>query len=258
MKKNYPARIHLNCPTCNKSFNVPPSRVKNAKTVFCGKDCANVAQRTAKRYEFTCETCNKKFIDTKDHGADRRFCSRKCFCANAPDLSEKECSQCGDLFKPIRSAHTEDGVSKHCSRECYVESQKTGEQRNCLHCGVSFYTNPSHDNVCCSLECKSKYFSGSTAHAWRGGKFVSESTGHKFVALERPDRVGKYIAEHRMVAIKKIGRLLERHEMVIHLNNIPDDNRPENLYICGTNSQMKRIHAGSLPWPKKSNLTEYK
>jgi hypothetical protein len=258
MRKNYPTRIHLNCPTCNKVFNVPPSRVKNAKTVYCSKDCANIGQTTAPRYEFTCEACGIKFMETKDHGADRRFCSRKCFCSTAEDLIEKACLQCGDMFKPRRSDHTEEGISKYCSKECYADSQKTGSEVSCLNCGKPFYTNPSHNWTCCSMKCKSEYYSGAASHMWKGGKFVQDLTGHKFVALERPDRVSKYVAEHRMVAMQSIGRLLEQYEKVIHLNNVPDDNRPENLYICGTNSQMRRIHNGTLPWPKKSNLKEYK
>ena len=258
MRKNYPARIHLKCEVCKTEFTRPPSLVKKVKRSFCSKKCADVAQTTAPRFDFKCEVCKKVFRDTKDHGADRRFCSRECFSANAPDLSEKECPQCGNLFTPIRSVHTIDGVSKHCSKKCYSDSLKNGEERPCLNCGKNFYTNPSHDNTCCSLKCKAEYYSGSVSHLWKGGKFVSESTGHKFVALERPDRVAKYVAEHRMVAMQHIGRLLEQWEKVIHLNNLPDDNRPENLYICGTNSQMRKLFNGTLPWPKKSNLKEYK
>lgn len=258
MRRHYPERIHLKCEVCETQFTRQPSLVKKVKRSFCSKECANIAQTTAPRFNFTCEACKKVFIGTKDHGADRRFCSRECFCANAPDLSDKECPQCGNLFTPVKSSHTSDRASKYCSKKCYGESQKNGEERSCLNCGEKFYTTPSHDNTCCSLKCKAEYYSGSTSHKWKGGKFVAESTGHKFVALERPDRVGKYVAEHRMVVMQHIGRLLEEHEKVIHLNNLPDDNRPENLYICGTNSQMRKLFNGTLPWPKTSNLKEYK
>ena len=258
MGKAYIERVNLNCPICKKIVSVLPSRLKKTKTIYCGKDCANIGQTTSKRFEFKCEECGVKFKATKDHGADRRFCSRKCFCANSPDYAEKECPQCGDIFKPITSSHTEDGMSMHCSKKCYNESQKTGEEKSCLNCGVLFYTTPSHNNVCCSLKCKSEHFRGALAPGWKNGQFVTEATGHKFVAFERPDRVGKYVAEHRMVVMREIGRLLERWEYVIHINNVPDDNRPENLYVCGTNSQFSKIRNGSLPWPKKSNLGSYK
>jgi hypothetical protein len=258
MRKNYPERIKLSCHVCALAFTRPPSLVKKVKTSFCSKECADIGQTTSKRYEFSCEACGIKFKATKDHGADRRFCSRECFCANAPDFSEKECPTCGIIFKPIKSAHTEDGVSKHCSRECSAESQRDGEERPCLNCGKHFYTTPSHDNTCCSLECKGEYYRGSLAPNWKGGEFITQETGHKFVAFERSDRVSKYVAEHRMIVMRAIGRLLERYEYVIHINNIPDDNRPENLYVCGSNSQFCKMRQGSLPWPKKSNLKEYR
>lgn len=258
MRKNYPPRINLNCPTCAKAFTRPPSHVKKVKVSFCSKECADTAQTTAPRFDFTCEECGKIFRDTKDHGADRRFCSRKCFCANGPDLSERECPGCGNMFKPIRSTHTKDKASTHCSVTCRGLAVRIGEERACLNCKETFYTTPSHDNVCCSNACKSEYFSGAAAHNWKGGEFVTQATGHKFVAFERPDRVGKYVAEHRMVAMKTIGRLLNRDEYVIHINNVAKDNRPENLFICGTNSMFSKIRNGSLPWPKKSNLKAYK
>jgi hypothetical protein len=247
--------IVKNCAYCATEFSRPPSL---ARAIYCGKSCADLAQTTSPRFKFTCEACLKEFTATKDHGADRRFCSRKCFRANAPDLSEKECPQCGDLFQPIRSSHTEDGTSKHCSKECYIESQKNGEERPCVNCGSLFYTTPSHNNVCCSLKCKSEHFIGSLAPGWKGGEFMSEYSGHKFVALKRPDRVGKYVAEHRMVVMQTIGRLLDRDEYVIHINNVPNDNRPENLYVCESNSYFGKIRNGSVPWPKRSNLKEYK
>lgn len=259
MRKHYPERIKLKCSVCLIDFTRPPSLVKKVKTSFCSRECANKAQTTAPRFEFTCEECGTKFIQTKDHGADRRFCSRKCFRAKAAiDLVERECAYCGDIFKPNRSDHTEDGINKFCSKKCYAESQKNGEEIPCLNCGKIFYTNPSHSNSCCSMKCKSEYYRGNLAPAWKGGKFVTEATGHKFVALERPDRVGKYVAEHRMVVMQTIGRLLSRDEFVIHINNVPDDNRPENLYVCESNSHFGKIRNGSLPWPTKSNLKEYK
>jgi hypothetical protein len=75
---------------------------------------------------------------------------------------------------------------------------------------------------------------------------------------KREGYVGKYTAQHRLVCAKQIGRMLKRSEIVIHINSDGLDNRPSNLFLCGSMSEFSRIRQGSLPWPKKSNLKEYK
>ena len=251
----YTTHVVKNCPICNTQFSRPPSQ---AKAMYCGRACADIAQTTSERFDFTCEECGKVFRATKDHGADRRFCSRKCFCAKGADLSEKPCPNCGDIFKPGRSTHTADKANMYCSVKCRGEAMRNGEEKDCLNCGKPFYITPSQSYGCCSIECRREYYRGELAPTWKGGKFVTEATGHKFVAFERPDRVGKYVAEHRMVVMQAIGRLLDKWEYVVHINNVPDDNRPENLYVCGSNSQYSKLRNGSLPWPTKSNLKDYK
>src|SRR3990167_5771588 len=46
-----------------------------------------------------------------------------------------------------------------------------------------------------------------------------------------------YIAEHRLVMEKKIGRYITPQEAIHHINNIPTDNRIENLELCESHGQ---------------------
>ena len=49
------------------------------------------------------------------------------------------------------------------------------------------------------------------------------------------------VLEHRIVMERELGRVLERHEVVHHLNGDPSDNRPENLAVM-TQAEHARLH----------------
>lgn len=78
--------------------------------------------------------------------------------------------------------------------------------------------------------------------SWVGGRvFIS---GYYYVySPDHPYAVknGRYVAEHRLVAEKKIGRYLTNDEVAHHINGIKTDNRPENIEVM-TKSEHSRHH----------------
>jgi len=68
------------------------------------------------------------------------------------------------------------------------------------------------------------------------------SWGYRYIF--KPEHVGAsfqgYVAEHRLVCEIKLGRQIESHEVVHHINGKRGDNSPENLIVC---SRREHYHA---------------
>lgn len=70
---------------------------------------------------------------------------------------------------------------------------------------------------------------------WKGG--AKSASGYRFVRIERNDpmyemaQLSGYVAEHRLVAARFLGRPLRESETVHHINGDPLDNRLENLQV---------------------------
>lgn len=80
------------------------------------------------------------------------------------------------------------------------------------------------------------FYKGEKSATYKGG-YVDKQYGYKFIST------GKYtrIAEHRKVMEDHLGRKLEKHEQVHHINGDKLDNRLENLMIL-TWSKHTKLH----------------
>lgn len=72
---------------------------------------------------------------------------------------------------------------------------------------------------------------------WKGGR----KRGQGYVRILNPDHPNAdcdgYVAEHRLVMEKHLGRYLESWEIIHHINGIRDDNRTENLQLFPRKSE---------------------
>lgn len=77
--------------------------------------------------------------------------------------------------------------------------------------------------------------------AWRGGKTIDK---HGYVLALAPDhpkaRVTGYVLEHRLVMEQKLGRPLEDHEVVHHIDGNKQNNHPDNLEVYASNADHLR------------------
>jgi endogenous inhibitor of DNA gyrase (YacG/DUF329 family) len=181
----------------------------------------------------SCLHCGKQF-DVPYPSSKRLNCSEECRIARLrqprrkrkadsgtrrTDWVEVECTQCGKAFELVpwqARAAQQRGGRVYCSTECSDALAKRryseGPQANQLPLGRKLRGEGRHIN-------KSGY----------ANVYVSPA--------ERPpgrERLS-YHPEHRMVMAKHLGRWLEGHETIHHINGNKADNRIENLQLRNGN-----------------------
>lgn len=107
---------------------------------------------------------------------------------------ERPCETCGKVFRVRQRS----AVGRFCSRPCLYESMR-----------------------------------GEKAAHWRGGRSVDGEGYIRVYAPTHPKAFGHggYVREHRLVMEQHLGRYLESHETVHHINGNKADNRIENLQV---------------------------
>ncbi|MDI6732300.1 MAG: HNH endonuclease, partial [Planctomycetota bacterium] len=139
----------------------------------------------------------------------------------------KTCASCGKKYsKNYFYSENYWKVSKYCSRKCYGQSLKgkpSGRK------GKKW--SPEQLKVITEINRRNGLqHRGKNHHNWKGGR-IRNSGGYVYILnLGHPFAKHRgYVAEHRLVVEKYLGRYLEPTEKVHHINNIKDDNRIKNL-----------------------------
>ena len=76
---------------------------------------------------------------------------------------------------------------------------------------------------------------------WHGGKYFDDKGYVRVRMTQHPCQVHGYVYEHRLVLEDLLGRYLKPWESCHHINEIKEDNRAENIYLC-TASEHSSIH----------------
>lgn len=213
----------IKCANCGREVYKYPCHIKSPHQNFCSSRCWNKIQiknAINRKIAISCAHCRKEFYATKDHSRWPKFCSRDCFNKdNAKNVLNFQCAFCGKagIFYKSDIKYTHHFCSNECSRRGRLIESNLYQS----HTGIV------HKNDGCVFVATTKKLHG--------------------------QRV--YRAQHRAVVEKYIGRKLSHNgEPIIHLNGLPSDNRPSNLFVCRDRAELKRILVGTLDFPTKSNL----
>lgn len=130
----------------------------------------------------------------------------------------------------------------------------------CSGCGIEYipgsWKQKGRKQCYCTRECGVRHFheqnpgalAGKKHHRWRGGRIRRRG----YILIHAPDHPNcdgntrKYVLEHRLVMENHLGRYLEPHENVHHINGKRDDNRLENLELWTTNHQPVGVRVSDV------------
>ena len=87
-----------------------------------------------------------------------------------------------------------------------------------------------------------KKLRGKNNPRWKGGIRYIKGYKHILMPSHHLARKDGYVAEHRIVAERAIGRQLKRSEVVNHINRNITDNREDNLEVYDNNGEHIKMH----------------
>jgi hypothetical protein len=200
-----------------------------------------------------CELCEQPFQTfTGEQAVRNKYCSKNCAKRKkGTGLKKKEdrkitfliCDHCGKEFFKF-NCHISRTNKNYCSYSCNGKV-RGDELKKHGHKGRKNWSKQSEENL-------KKRMTGESNPSWKGGVTYKRPKGNykgvkyircpeQFIKMARKDG---YVMEHRIVMAKQLNRLLDRIEVVHHIDHDPSNNNINNLMLFKNNSDHKSYEWG--------------
>jgi len=268
----------IKCERCGKLIYKRKCFLEKNKRNFCSIICWNTYQfeQSKRKKEAICPNCGKEFISIKHHPEDNWaiYCSVECY-REYHTYSKRggfytNCKYCGKKIWAV-PARRKDGKDKFCSHDCanaFKTAQNTFFDR-CTSCGILLRRVNNRQlynkyGYFCTKECQHSFLVMKDSPSFKGGWHKSSAYGYYHIWVGNDVSRRKKWHKHRNVT-KLRSRVIVELELdivlrssygILRLNGDASDDRLENLYFCQSMSELRRIQAGSLSFPPRSNIKE--
>lgn len=243
------------CVVCEESF------LSRTPQETCSYECRAKAL-SGPRQNRRCQYCTKEI--TSKHA--KKYCSHKCAAAARHKRSPIVSLPFSEFKNETNPHFSRDEAGQwwhYVHHKDGTQSRTRAKANVCKECASPYLTSVYHNKNSgyCGRGCSAKangvrykdQFKGPKGGNWKGGRRTDKNG---YVLVWAPDHPserkvsGRYMFEHRLVMEKKLGRYLEPHESVHHINGVRDDNRPENLELWSRAQPAGQRTEDKLDWAK--------
>ncbi|HEY1668527.1 MAG TPA: HNH endonuclease [Trebonia sp.] len=228
---------------CGTSVRITGARRRKYEENGTGAYCGNECYMADTHVEVKCAGCGaplqryKKQVEASKTGHFVCEGCRTTVGCKPRRGQEHTCTGCGTTFYRRPGDDNPRFHSRRC-RQQYERAQRVTV--TCEGCGIDFEVIKAiaerrrfHNRACKNLALTTNRVPGQ----WHNGKPKRSGSGNaaEYIMIWEPDHPkafqGGWILEHRWVVEQQIGRYLEKSEQVDHINQVKNDNRPENLRV---------------------------
>lgn len=174
--------------------------------------------------DLICEHCESKFQRRVGQVQEHTFCSQKCY---------------------LQSSYRKRTIAE--ANVARSPNAKTTEP--CAACGLptTRYISSRGSSIFCSTQCRNEHKRANPKRRSNKSDYVLLFVGTSYPGATKHG----YIMEHRKVMQETLGRQLERHENVHHINGIKTDNSIANLELWTTSQPQGQRVEDKIRWAKE-------